>query len=126
MLQFLDLLLTLLHFLIIGFNLFGWMWPRLRKAHFIGVLLTAGSWLILGIWYGLGYCPITEWQWRVKEQLGETNLPGSFVKYYADKWSGKDFSADLVNKITAISFACAAALSIYFNFLHKRIWKTRR
>jgi hypothetical protein len=23
------------------------------------------------MWYGLGYCPITHWQWIIKTKLGE-------------------------------------------------------
>lgn len=120
MLRFLDTLLTIVHLVIIGFNLFGWIWPKTRKAHFIFVLITAGSWLILGIWFGLGYCPITDWQWDVKEQLGETKLPNSFIKYYADKLTGKDFSPSFIDAVTAISFAVAALLSIYLNFFRKK------
>lgn len=71
----LDWFFTLLHVVIIGFNLTGWIWPSTRKLHFIFVLLTAGSWLILGIWFGLGYCPITDWQWQIKEQLGKPIFP---------------------------------------------------
>lgn len=114
-----DFLFMLLHLFIIGFNLLGWIWSSTRKLHFIVVLLTAGSWLILGIWYGLGYCPITDWQWLIKERLGETNLPNSFIKYYADKWSGQDISSGFIDVLTAISFALAAALSVYFNFIRK-------
>ena len=121
MLQFLDILLTLVHLTIIGFNLFAWIWPALRKAHFIGVLLTAASWFILGIWFGLGYCPVTDWQWQVKEKLGERNLPVSFIKYYADKLTGRDFSSSLIDTITVICFAAAVILSIYFNFFHRRV-----
>lgn len=120
MLPFLDILLTLVHFVIVGFNLFAWIVPSLRKAHLVGVLITAGSWLILGIWFGWGYCPVTDWQWRIKEQLGETNLPGSFIKYYADKWSGRDFDAGLVNLLTSISFALAAVISVYVNFFLRK------
>lgn len=115
-LRFLDFLLTLLHLLIIGFNLFGWIWKPLRKAHFISVVLTAASWLILGYWFGIGYCPITDWQWQVKEQLGESGLPDSFIKYFADKVSGKNISSSLVNTLTAVCFAAAAAVSVYVNF----------
>ncbi len=116
----LDFFFTLLHLFIIGFNLLGWIWPATRKLHFVVVLLTAGSWLILGIWYGLGYCPITDWQWQIKEQLGETNLPNSFIKYYADKWSGRDISSDFIDAVTVISFALAAFLSVYVNFIRRQ------
>jgi hypothetical protein len=120
MLHFLDILLTIAHLAIVGFNLFGWIWPKTRKAHFIFVLLTGGSWLLLGIWFGMGYCPVTDWQWDVKEKLGETNLPNSFIKYYADKLTGKDFSPSFIDAVTAISFAIAAVISIYLNFFRKR------
>lgn len=119
-LQLQNLLYTLLHLVIIGFNLLGWIWPATRKAHFICVLLTAGSWLILGIWYGIGYCPITDWQWQVKEKLGEQDLPNSFIKYYADKISGQSIDADLVNYLTAGTFAAAALLSVYVNFISRK------
>ena len=117
--QFLDVFFLLLHTLIIGFNLLGWIWPATRKLHFIVVLLTAGSWLILGMWYGIGYCPITDWHWQIKEQLGEQNLPNSFIKYYADKITGKDISSSIIDLATALGFAIAAVLSVYLNFFRK-------
>ena len=120
MLRLLDVLLTFLHLVIIGFNLFGWIWPATRKAHFICVLATAASWFLLGIWFGMGYCPVTDWQWRVKEQLGEHNLPASFIKYYADKISGRAISSSLIDRVTGISFLVAALLSVYVNFINKR------
>ena len=120
MLQLLDAFLTLVHFIIIGFNLLGWIWPATRKAHFICVLATAACWFLLGIWFGIGYCPITDWQWRIKEQLGEHDLPASFIKYYADKISGKNISSSLIDSITVISFAVAALLSVYVNFIKKK------
>ncbi|HYF29808.1 MAG TPA: DUF2784 domain-containing protein [Chitinophagaceae bacterium] len=120
MLQFLDILLTLAHLALIGFNLLGWIWTATRKAHLITVAATAASWFLLGIWFGMGYCPITDWQWEVKERLGEQNLPNSFIKYWADKLTGRNFDPGLVDRITLISFALAAVLSVYFNFFRKR------
>jgi len=115
-----DFLFTVLHLLIVGFNLLGWIWRSTRKLHFVLVLFTAGSWLVLGIWYGLGYCPVTDWQWQVKAHLGETNLPNSFIKYYADKITGQDVSAGFIDAATAICFAIAATLSVYLNFFRKK------
>ncbi|MDQ3291041.1 MAG: DUF2784 domain-containing protein [Bacteroidota bacterium] len=115
MLALLDVLFTLLHLLIIGFNLFGWIWPATRKLHLWCVGATAFSWLILGIWFGLGYCPITDYQWQIKEKLGEQNLPNFFIKYYADYVSGKDINPGLIDTATAVLFALAVLLSIYVN-----------
>jgi hypothetical protein len=114
-----DILFTLLHLAIIGFNLFGWIWPNTRKANLICLAVTAASWFILGIWYGIGYCPITDWQWRIKERLGEHNLPNSFVKYYADKISRSDVSAHVIDVITVVVFFMALGISIYMNFNRK-------
>lgn len=118
-LEALDLLLTLSHLAVIGFNLFGWIWRPLRRAQLICIGLTAASWLLLGRWYGIGYCPLTDWQWRVKRKLGEHDLPASFIKYFADKLSGHAIDPALVNSLTAIFFVLAAALSVYVNFFRK-------
>ena len=120
MLQLLDVFFTFLHLALIGFNLFGWLWPSARKAHLITISCTAVSWFILGIWFGWGYCPITDWQWQVKEKLGETNLPNSFIKYFADKISGKNFDPSLIDICTIILFAAAALMSVYTNFIARK------
>ena len=122
-LRLLDLLLTLLHFAIIGFNLFGWIWKPLWKAHLICISITAGCWFILGIWYGIGYCPITDWDWQIKEKLGEHNLPDSFIKYYADKITGESISASLIDTVTTVCFFLAALLSVYVNFIKRKVLK---
>jgi len=116
MLHILDFLLTILHLMIVGFNLLGWIPRRTRRAHIAVVALTAASWFILGIWYGMGYCPVTDWQWDVKTQLGERSLPASFITYFAEKWTGLEFSDSFVNTWTGVLFAMAAAISIYLNF----------
>ena len=120
MLQFLDAFFTLLHVIIIAINLFGWIPPATRKFHFIFIVVTAFCWFILGIWFGMGYCPITDWQWRIKERLGERNLPASFITYYINKISHSNFSDSFINLFTLIFFIAAALLSVYFNFIKRR------
>src|SRR5215204_5736713 len=125
MLKLLDLFLTLVHFSIVGFNLLGWIWPATRKAHFIGILITAASWFLLGIWFGVGYCPVTDWQWSVKERLGEHNLPASFITYYANKITGRLFSDEFISTVTVVCFGVAALVSVYVNFVPKKRLKSR-
>ena len=120
MLSLLDGFLTFLHLAIILFNLFGWIPKYTRKAHLISIIITAASWFLLGIWFGIGYCPITDWQWQIKEKLGETNLPASFIKYYADKITGSKIDPSLVDRITVGCFACAAFLSLFVNVFLKK------
>src|SRR5690606_11004485 len=116
MLQTLDILLTIVHLIIIFFNLLGWIWKDTRRLHFYSILATAVSWFGLGIWFGLGYCPITDWQWQVKGELGEQNLPASFIKYFADRITGQYIDSGLIDTLTAVFFVMAAVLSVYFNF----------
>lgn len=118
-LKLLDILLSFLHFALIGFNLFAWIFPATRRAHLITIGATAFSWFGLGIFFGWGYCPITDWEWKIKAKLGETDLPNSFIKYYADKMSGKDINPTLIDNFTLGFFLAAIILSIYVNFLKK-------
>lgn len=124
MLYLLDIFFSLLHLLIIGFNLSGWIFPATRRLHFIFILLTGASWFILGIWFGIGYCPVTDWQWQVKEKLGETGLPNSFITYMANKITGRRFSDAFVDRLVLISFVSAVLLSVYFNFVKRRKVRT--
>ena len=117
MLQLLDVVLTVIHLSIIVFNLFGWIPKRTRKAHLVSVGLTTTSWFILGIWYGVGYCPFTDWQWKVKAQLGEKNLPGNFVEYFLEKITRYNFTSSFINTLIAACFFVAVILSIYVNFI---------
>ncbi|RWU07521.1 DUF2784 domain-containing protein [Pedobacter chitinilyticus] len=119
----LDYLLTVLHLVIIGLNLFAWIWPKTRKLHLYVIGITLACWLILGIWYGLGYCPITDWQWQVKTKLGETNLPNSFVKYHLDQLTGRNIPDGTVDLITSGSFLIAIVYSVKVNFLQKTFLK---
>ena len=120
MLTFLDILLTIAHIVLTLFNLVGWIWTGTRKIHLITIGLTIASWFILGIWHGWGYCVLTDWHWQVKERLGEKNLPASFIKYYADKLTGKNFDPSLVENVTLGCLVFALVATIYVNFFRKK------
>lgn len=111
-LRLLDILLYAVHLLVIGFNLLGWIWPKTRPWHLWCVGLTAFSWFVLGLWYGFGYCFVTDWQWEVKEQLGQTGLPASFVEHFLNGVLGFSLSTTLVNWLTGGLFVLAALLSL--------------
>jgi hypothetical protein len=123
MLLFLDILLTVVHLALIVFNLAGWTWPATRRIHLVALLVTAASWFILGIWYGMGYCPLTDWHWNIKEQRGETNLPASFVKYIGDKVSGQDIDPSVVDTVTVSCLVFALLASLFVNI---RDWLRKR
>lgn len=120
MLLFLDILLTIVHLFIIGFNLTGWIFPRTRKLHLVFIALTALSWFVLGIWFGMGYCPVTDWQWQVKELRGERGLPSSFITYFVNKITGEELKDEFVNNVTLVVFIACVLLSLYVNFWRKK------
>lgn len=119
MLKFLDYTLFVFHLIIIGINLFGWILPKWRKAHLIVVGLTLFSWIVLGYWKGFGYCILTDWQWDIKRDLGETRLPASFIQYLTNNVLGFAFSRSTVDIITGGSFIAAILISIKLNFFKR-------
>jgi hypothetical protein len=121
--KILDLFFLLFHSTIVLFNLFGWIWKRTLKWNLITLLLTGGSWFILGIFYGMGYCPLTDWHFQVLRKLGKYDLPNSYMKYIGDRITGLDFDANLVDTLTLICFLAALTISVTLNI---RNWYLKR
>ena len=119
MLKFLDYFFLVFHFILILFNLFGWIWKSTRRLNLVTLSLTGGSWFLLGIFYGFGYCPFTDWHFKVLQKLGHYNLPNSYIKYITDRLTGLDFDAELVDTVTLVLFLLALAISIFVNFRKK-------
>jgi hypothetical protein len=121
----LDIFFVLFHTTLVLFNLFGWIWKRTRLLNLFLLGLTGASWLFLGLIVGtLGYCPLTDWHFRILSRLGETNIPDSYIKYLADRLTGIDFNSILVDKVTLYSYLSALVLSFYFN-IHDFLVKKR-
>jgi signal transduction histidine kinase len=97
------------------FVLAGWAWWRTRRAHLILVGLIFFSWFGLGLVFTIGYCPCTDWHWMVREQLGYTDLPQSYLKYLVDALTGLNVNAMLVDAVAFVLFATVAALSAALN-----------
>lgn len=120
--KILDIFFLLFHSSIVLFNLFGWICKRTLKLNLITLLLTGGSWFILGIFYGIGYCPLTDWHFQVLRKLGQYDLPTSYMKYIGDRITGLDFNANLVDTLTLICFLLALVISVTLNI---RNWYKR-
>lgn len=111
----LDALFVACHTLLVGFNLVGWAWRRTRRLHLVAIGATLLSWFGLGVVYGWGYCPLTDWHWEVKRALGETALPASCVEYYLDRLTGFDWSRATVDALVVGSAFGALLLSAVLN-----------
>jgi len=111
----LDKFFFIFHTALIGFNLFGWTWKKTRLANLITLLLTLLSWSILGIWFGFGYCPSTDWHWKVRARLGYQDMSSSYIKFLVDSVTGLDVSLKLINICAVALLSVAIAASIVTN-----------
>lgn len=118
--RLLDLGLLTFHGLLVSFNLFGWVWRRTRRLHLFAISATLLSWFGLGVVYGWGYCPLTDWHWQIKRALGETGLPASWVKYYVDRVTGVAWDTALVDGLVIGSALAALVLSVVLNVRDRR------
>ena len=118
MMRFLDIFFTVFHTCIVLFNLFGWIWKKTRLANLITLLVTAGSWGVLGIFYGFGYCPLTDWHFSVLEKLGYTNLPDSYLSFLFTRLTGLPIDQTLVDTVTLWGLIVALAFSLFLNIRH--------
>ena len=115
-LQFADYFFVAFHTALILFNLFGWIWKPLRKAHLIVIILTFASWGILGIWYGWGYCPLTDWHWGILYRLGHNQLPNSYISYLLQRMLDWHLQAMTVDIMTLGLALAALGASVKVNF----------
>lgn len=113
-----TVLVALDHFFVLfhtAFTLFvavGWSVPALRRTHRYAVAITAFSWFGLGLFTTIGYCPLTDWHWRVLRALGERDLPRSYVQYLVRRILTLDVSAHIVDWSVAVLFAIATLMAV--------------
>jgi hypothetical protein len=115
MYSFLNIFFFVFHTCIVLFIVVGWIWKKTRLANLILIIMTAFSWFFLGIWYGFGYCPCTDWHWQVRMKLGLYDTSTSYLEFLVEKLTGLDVSRGLID-IFAVAFLVAAFLfSIMLN-----------
>ncbi|HLV02831.1 MAG TPA: DUF2784 family protein [Acidobacteriota bacterium] len=114
--QLLDYGFTTLHTSVVLFVLFGWLRRTWRPVHLVlgGAILS--SWFILGLRYGIGYCPSTEWHWRIKRQLGETELADSYVKHCLDLVLGRELDPGHVDLVVSVFGVSLFVVSLLLNW----------
>ena len=105
----------LFHVVLITFVIAGWMFPATRTAHLILVLLTLGSWFVLGIWMGMGYCPITEWHWKIKDALGEGRPGMSYVQFVLQKLLHRSLNGISIDRAVVMLTVLLALASVAVN-----------
>jgi hypothetical protein len=105
----------------------GWAFRATRPLHLSAQLLTAFSWLVLGLWYGLGYCFCTDWHWRVREALGRPVQSRSYIRFLLLEVTGVELPAQLADTAVVAVFALTFVLSAALNIRdHRRRARARR
>ena len=119
----LDKFFFVFHSAHILFNLFGWIWKKTRRANLIVLALTFMSWFFLGIWFGFGYCPSTDWHWQVRAKLGYSDMPPSYLTFLIRSLTGIEAGKTLVDVVAVAGLLTAFLASIRANILD---WKNSR
>ena len=108
-----NILFHFVHLAIIFFFLFGWLAGKTLLAHFILSILILLSWCGLGIFYGFGYCLVTDIQWKIKKRMDEKPYTEYYIKYMIDKVTGFDTNPNTVNTVTQYSFFIILFISMF-------------
>ena len=107
----LNVAFFVLHSSWIAFNLTGWAWRKTRPWHLVTISLTALSWFGLGVWFGWGYCPCTDWHWQVRDRLGLDNPP-SYVQLLIRELVDVDVTPRVADILTLGLFLAAASIGV--------------
>lgn len=118
-----DTFFLFFHTGIILFNLLGWIWPATRKWNLALLVLTGLSWSVLGIWYGFGYCPCTDWHWQVLEKLNREPETSSYIEYLVERLTPLEISRQTADTVT---FLVYLVLLIISGLLNWRDWKAQK
>jgi hypothetical protein len=120
MYEFLNVFFFVFHTALILFILLGWLWSKTRKINLAVILLTVFSWFFLGIWYGFGYCPCTDWHWQVRQSLGYYDMPSSYLTFLIRSLTGWEVDKTLVDIFAVVFLFLSLFGSVITNY---RDWK---
>lgn len=77
----------------------------------------------MGIWYGFGYCPLTDWHYQVRMKLGHYDMPESYIKFLIQSIFGVDINQGLVDIVAFYILVLALGTSALLNI---RDWRKSR
>jgi hypothetical protein len=107
----LNVAFFVLHTAWIAFICLGWMWHRTRAWQLAAALLTALSWGGLGLWYGWGYCPCTDWHWHVRARMGLDDPP-SYIQLLIRELTGILLERGVADALAVVTLTTSTALSV--------------
>jgi hypothetical protein len=120
MLPFLNTAFFVFHTTLLVFNLTGWAWKRTRRLHALALAVTLFSWLVLGAWFGWGYCVCTDWHWQVRRAMGIRDPEGSYTQFLVRAATGSESDRVAMDWITGMALALAAAMNALMTVRERR------
>ncbi len=123
--QALNILFFVLHSAWIALTCLGWAVRRTRLWQLAAVVLTALSWFGLGLIFGWGYCPCTDWHWQVRARLGYVDPP-SYVQVLVRTATGLDPGPALSDAIAVVALVAAGGLGLTLHLRDRRRAAARR
>jgi hypothetical protein len=78
---------------------------------------------VLGIFYGYGYCFLTDLHWEIREKLGYDNPYNSYIRLLLSPVLPVSVSDKQVDTVTGVTFLLALVGSVVTNILD---WRKRR
>jgi uncharacterized protein DUF2784 len=94
---------------------FGWAWKRTRFWNLLTLLATLFSWVVMGLWKGVGYCICTDWHWQVRAAMGLKTDADSYIVFLIQTLTGWNPPVGLVNTAAGIVFAVSLLSSLILN-----------
>ena len=89
----------------------GWIWRRTRPWQLTAIALTAASWFVLGLRYGWGYCPFTDWHWQIRSRLGFIDPP-SYIQLLIGELTGVELRPVTADALAVVTLALATGLGV--------------
>ena len=117
--ELLDIGFFVAHTLWMAFTCLGWIWRRTRPWQLLTAMVTALSWFGLGIKYGWGYCPCTDWHWQIRARLGHDDPP-SYIQLLIDTFTGLEITLGWANVIAVLGLVIPTALGALLTIRDRR------
>lgn len=95
-----NIFLFVFHAGLMLFNMVGWAWPQTRRLHFLCIAATLFSWVVMGTYYGFGYCLCTDWHFQIRRSLGLPVFGQTFLQLMSRVFIGIDMSRTVSNLLT--------------------------
>jgi len=95
-------------------------------ANLVIILSTVFSWFFLGIWYGFGYCPCTDWHWQVRMKMGLYDTSTSYLEFLVEKLTGLNVDRAVVDVFAVVFLLAALSVSVLLNVRDIKMKKARK